>query len=143
MSRGGRASRLAEPGDPVSRRQTRAATRAVALVGVIAGAVGLVAQGLPGLSSGLLGAVVALAFFQGGLAPLKLGGLWGEKAGPGVIFLLVNYVFRLVALLLVLVLALAAGVHGRTLGLTIVACALAWVVAQAYVSLRYHDPLDV
>ena len=60
------------------------------------------------------------------------------------LILLLNYAFRLVALLVVLAARTAPpGCTAAALGLTVVACALTWVVAQAFVSLRHHDPLDV
>ncbi len=143
MSRGGRPGRLAQPGRPVSRRQTRTATALVLLGGLIAAVAGGVVEGPAGLVSGVLGAVVVLAFFYGGLAPLKLADMWGDKVGPGVLFVLLNYSFRLVAIFVVLAAGTSLGVHGPTLGLTVIACSLLWVIAQVTVGMLFHDPLDL
>ncbi len=143
MSRTGRPGRLAEPGRPVSRRQTRTATALVLVAGLVAAVAGVIAVGPSGLGSGLLGAAVVLAFFHGGLAPLKLAEGWGEKAGPGVLFVLLNYAFRLVAILVVLVAGTSLGVNRPALGLTVIGCALVWVAAQVTVGMLFHDPLDL
>lgn len=138
-----RAGRLASPGEPVSRRQTRTATALVLVAGLVAAVAGVLAEGPAGLASGLLGAVVVLAFFHGGLAPLRLVDTWGDKAGPGVLFVLLNYAFRLVAIFVVLAAGTSLGVHGPTLGLTVIGCALVWVIAQVAVGMLFHDPLDL
>lgn len=129
---------------PVSVRQTRRAGQLVAVTGTACAVVAAAAVGWAGLAAGLFGTLAVLAFFSAGLAPLRLAGLWGERPGPGFAVLLTAFSVRLVALVVVLRVLVGAGaVDSGALGLTVVVCALAWVVGQAVVGLRAHDPLDV
>ncbi|MCW2621602.1 MAG: hypothetical protein JWL64_1204 [Frankiales bacterium] len=135
---------LLTPTGVTGRRQTRFATGAVLVVGGLVTVAATAVLGWSGLWSGLAAVVVVLAFFYAGLTPLKLTGVMGEKAAVGLMVLLLNYTFRLVAVLVVLVaLGRSGRLDGDALGLTIIASALAWMLGQAWIGLRHHDPLDL
>ena len=130
---------MAEPRDrrpaPVRRRPVGQVAAAVTVaVGVLCGLVGGVAVGWPGLLAGLLAAVVVVVFLgSSGVPMLLLRGFEGN-AGLGLVVLLVNYVFRLVAALLLLALAVGAGLADRAaVGLTVVVCTLAWTTTHVVV----------
>lgn len=123
-------------GVPVERRTSPRADRltaplVTAAVGLGCAAVAGDRLGRPGVLSAVLGAALVLGFFWSGLVPFLLAR--GQEGGKGValLVLVLNYVTRLVALFAVLVVATQAGaVDRRAVGLSVVACSLAWTAAH-------------
>jgi hypothetical protein len=108
------------------------ATAAGAAVTAFAAAV---AGARAALSAGL-GLLVVLVFFAAGALPLLVVRGQERRAALGTAVLLLTYTLRLALAVAVLRLAGRADVVlPRWTGLTVVGCALAWVVAQAVVSL--------
>jgi hypothetical protein len=124
-----RAERWAVPG----------ATAAVGLVmAVAAGA----AEGGSGALSALLGLLVVLGFFVTGIVPLLLvRGEDDSSKGLATGFLLLTYTLRLAVAVAVLRVGAAAGwLDRRWLGLSVIACALAWTTGQVVRGVRTRDP---
>ncbi|MTE21036.1 hypothetical protein F0L17_18310 [Streptomyces sp. TRM43335] len=114
----------------------------VGLAGVIVGAV--VAGGEGALGAGL-GTVLVIAFFGAGLHVLgRIGRKWPELLlGAG--FLV--YTTQVVVMLLLLkFLRGATFMDGRVFGLTVLACLLVWLAAQAWTQTRikslYVEPAE-
>jgi hypothetical protein len=110
----------------------RAAPVLTFLAGVASAALGL-AVGRDGAApAGLLGGVLVVLFFWIGALPLLLVGGQLSLAGVGFLMLMMTYALRLVGLALVLAAASRSdAVDVRWLALTIIACALVWVITQA------------
>lgn len=110
-----------------------AAAAAALVCALVAG----VQLGGRGVLSALVALVVVVAFFWSGLLPVALASGREERAGGTVLVLLVNYALRLVLVLVVLrVTARLDVVDARAVGVSLVACALSWVLAQAVLLAR-------
>lgn len=134
----------ARTGPEVVARQTRTASVVTAGVGAVCTLVAAVAEGTDGLWAGLLGTGVVLAFFVAGLAPVLRPVLFENGGRAGMAVVLVGYGVRFVAVAVVAtVIVDHADLHRKSLGLTVMACSLAWVLGAAVVAVRGHVPLDV
>ena len=110
----------------------RAAPVTTLLAGVVSAGIGA-ALGRDGAVAGaLLAAVLVVLFFWIGALPLLLVGGQLSLAGVGFLMLMMTYALRLVGLAVVLALAARSdAVDVRWLALTLIACALVWVITQA------------
>ncbi|MBW1601460.1 hypothetical protein JJV70_04930 [Streptomyces sp. JJ66] len=110
------------------------------LVGVVVGTLVAGAQGALGAA---LGTVLVLAFFGAGLVALsRIGEAWPHLLlGAGFLVYTTQVGVMLVLLLL---LRDATWMDGRVFGLTVLACLLVWLAAQAWTHTRvktlYVDP---
>jgi hypothetical protein len=117
---------LLEPQRPPRQRLAPAVTLAA---GAVCAVVGGVQLGGKGVVSAVLAVLVVTAFFWSGLVPLLLAR--GQAAGFSLVVLLLNYALRLVLVLALLRVAARLGaVDARTVGVSVVVCALAWTGAQ-------------
>lgn len=113
---------------------------------VVAGAVcavlGGLAEGPSGALSALLGAVVVLGFFASGIVPLLLVREEDARSkGLATGLLLLTYTFRIaVAVAVLRVGSRAESLDQRWVGISVIACALAWTGAQVVRSVRETDP---
>ena len=109
----------------------RLAPLATLLAGGVSALIGS-ARGVDGAAlSALLGSVLTVLFFWIGAVPLLLVGGNLSLAGVGFVLLAMTYTLRLVALVAVLSVATRSdAVDIRWLALTVIACALVWVVSQ-------------
>ena len=134
----------ARTGPAVVALQTRRAGQLVLVVGLACTAAGAVVVGASGAWAGLVATAAVLGFFVAGAAPVLRGRAFESNPGLGMAVVLVGYGARLVLVaLLAFLVALVVDLHSRTLGLTVMACAVAWVLGSAVVALRGHVPLDV
>lgn len=117
-----------------------ASTAAATVIAVVAS----VSDGVRGALSVWLGAAVVLGFFGSSALPLLVVRGQEQRAGAGTAVLLLTYTLRLAVAVAVLRLAgRSDAVEPRWTGIAVVAGALAWVGAQAVVSLRTpHEPHD-
>ena len=134
MSAAGDADRATEPAPAPARTRLdgpRVAPVATVLAGGVSALIGN-ARGVDGATlSALLGSVVTVLFFWIGAVPLLLVGGNLSLAGVGFVLLAMTYTLRLIALVAALTVATRSdAVDIRWLALTIIACALVWVVAQ-------------
>jgi hypothetical protein len=110
--------------------------RGTLLVGLCCAVIGWVVADLPGAVAGVLGALLVAGFFATARVPVLLADQAGLRAGSGVVLLLLTFVLRWMLVLALLVLAVVSDlVHARTLGLTVIACGLAWSLLQLAVVL--------
>jgi hypothetical protein len=110
----------------------RAAPVLTVLAGAGSAALGLALERQGAAAAGLLGGVLVVLFFWIGALPLLLVGGQLSLAGVGFLMLMMTYVLRLVGLALVLAAASRSeAVDVRWLALTIIGCALVWVITQA------------
>ena len=102
------------------------------VAGAVSAGIGA-ALGRDGAVAGaLLAAVLVVLFFWIGALPLLLVGGQLSLAGVGFLMLMMTYALRLVGLAVVLALAARSdAVDVRWLALTLIACALVWVITQA------------
>lgn len=101
----------------------------------------VLADGLRGALSVWLGAAVVVGFFASSALPLVVVRGQEQRAGAGTAVLLLTYTLRLaVAVAVLRVAGRSDAVAPRWTGLAVVVCALAWVTAQAVVSLRAPGP---
>ncbi len=100
--------------------------------GVLSAGLGL-ALGRDGAVAGaLIAAVLVILFFWTGALPLLLVGGDLSLAGIGFVMLMMTYALRLVGLAVALALAARSdAVDERWLALTLIVCALVWVITQA------------
>ena len=100
------------------------------------------AAGMSGALSALLGAVVVLGFFASGIVPLLLVREEDARSkGLATGLLLLTYTFRIaVAVAVLRVGSQAESLDQRWLGLSVIACALAWTAAQVVRGVRAQDP---
>jgi len=133
---------VADPGAAATAPRGSRRARAVAapLATLAAGTVCAVVAGAQLGSRGVLSAVLATAvvacFFWSGLVPLLVAQGQQGKAF-GLVVLLLNYVLRLVLVLVVLRVAAGVGaVDAGAVGLSVVVCALVWSSAQAVLLAR-------
>ena len=118
------------------------AAGATALAGAAVAVAAGVAAGGGGALAALLGCVVVLGFFGSGIVPLLLVRA-GDESSKGLAtgILLLTYTLRLA--LAVAVLRVGSEVEAldrRWLGLSVIACALAWTGAQVVRGIRRPDP---
>jgi hypothetical protein len=127
--------------------RNRVASLVTSLVGLVAALVGWAAVGADGAWSALLGAALVVLFLSAGSLPFVVAGDTRQGRGGAAFMVLgLTYALRLVLALVVLKLASRTDwVHGRTVGLSVVACAGAWVATMAVLGLsrRHQPPLDV
>lgn len=127
----------------MSRRSDRwGAPLATLLTGAASAGLAAAADGGKGALSALLGAVVVLGFFASGIVPLLVVRESDEKSkGLATGLLLLTYSFRLaVAIAVLRVGSQAESLDRRWLGLSVIACALAWTAAQVVRAVRTPDP---
>jgi ATP synthase protein I len=107
------------------------------LAGVASAALAL-AVGADGAPLGaLFAALLVVAFFSAGGVPLLLVGGELARAGIGFLVLMMTYVLRLVALLVVVTLAARSGaVDIEWLAGTLIACTAVWLTTQVAVASR-------
>jgi hypothetical protein len=122
-------------------RRNRLAALVTALVGLVAAGVSAVAVGAQGPGSALLGTFLVVVFLSAGTLPFVVAGDTSEGRGAVAFVILgLTYALRLV-LALVLLKVTAGHVHGTVVGLTVVACAVAWTGTMVVLSLsRRHQP---
>lgn len=124
-------------------RRQRLASLVTSLVGLVAAGVAWAAVGTDGIWSALLGTALVVLFLSAGALPFVVAGDTTQGRG-GVAFLVLGltYALRLVLALVVLKLASRTDwVHGGVVGLTVVACAAAWVVTMVVLGIsRRHQP---
>lgn len=95
------------------------------------------AEGRSGALSALLGTVVVAGFFASGIVPLLVIRGQESRTGLALGFLLLNYTFRLAAVVVLLTVAAASSAFStRWLGITVIACALTWSGAMAGTAAR-------
>ena len=110
----------------------RAAPVTTVLAGGISGAIGLGVDREGALLAGLIAGVLVVLFFWTGALPLLLVGGDLSMAGIGFLMLMMTYALRLVGLAVALALASRSdAVDVRWLALTLIGCALVWVITQA------------
>jgi hypothetical protein len=111
---------------------------AACVAGVLVAGTAAVGGGGRAALSAALGVVVVVGFFASGALPvLVVGGEAEQRAGLGTAVLLLTYTLRLAVAVAVLRLVGRSGaLDPRVTGLAVIACALAWVVAQAVTVLR-------
>lgn len=110
----------------------RAAPVTTLLAGAVSAVIGVVADRDGAAAGALLAAVLVVLFFWIGALPLLLVGGQLSLAGVGFLMLMMTYALRLVGLAVVLALAARSdAVDVRWLALTLIACALVWVITQA------------
>ena len=127
----------------MSRRSHRwAAPAATLLAGAACAVAGGVAEGGSGALSAALGAVVVLGFFGSGIVPLfVVRGEDDSSKGLATGILLLTYTLRLAVAVAVLRLGSAAeSLDQRWLGLSVIACALAWTGGQVVRTFHGGDP---
>lgn len=101
-----------------------------AVVAVVAG----VGTGVTGVVGAVASALVVVAFFASSAVPLRLTALLGDAAAMGLLLLVLNYAFRLVAATLVLLVLVRAGAADRgSVGIAVIVCSLVRVNAQVLV----------
>jgi len=88
----------------------------------------------------MLSGCMPFAFFASGSVPLFLAGQVALTRGSGVALLLMTYTLRLMLVLLVLAVAAQTDlVDGPSLGVTVIACTLAWSALQMLAVLQARD----
>lgn len=100
--------------------------------GVLSAGLGLVVGRDGAVAGALIAAVLVILFFWTGALPLLLVGGDLSLAGIGFVMLMMTYALRLVGLAVALALAARSdAVDERWLALTLIVCALVWVITQA------------
>lgn len=126
-------------------RRNRLAALVTSAVGLAAALVAWLAVGEEGPLSAALGAALVVVFLSAGTIPFAVAGDTTDGRG-GLAFLVLGLTYAL-RLVLALVVAKVAAPHvdGRTVGLTVLACATAWTATTLVLTLaRRHQPgLDV
>jgi hypothetical protein len=126
---------------PLGRRRPFAAVRPSLLLTLAAGAAcavaAAVAAGTAGLWAALIATVLVIAFFASGSLPIALARYVPPSAMAGVGLLIMTYTLRLALVFVALgAVAGADGVDQRWLGLSLVACTLAYTLMHAVVLFR-------
>jgi ATP synthase protein I len=118
------------------------AAAATVLAGLGCAVAGFVAEGGSGALSALLGAVVVLGFFGSGIVPLLVvRGDDESSKGLATGILLLTYTLRLAVAVAVLRVGSATdALDQRWLGLSVIACALAWTGGQVVRAMHGGDP---
>lgn len=100
--------------------------------GALSAGLGLVLGRDGAVAGALIAAVLVILFFWTGALPLLLVGGDLSLAGIGFVMLMMTYALRLVGLAVALALAARSdAVDERWLALTLIVCALVWVITQA------------
>lgn len=116
--------------------------RGTVAVGVASTLAAFAGAGSAGLVAGLVATGLVIGFFASGSVPLFLAGQVALTRGSGVALLLMTYTLRLMLVLLVLAVAAQTDlVDGPSLGVTVIACTLAWSALQMLAVLQARDPL--
>jgi hypothetical protein len=126
---------------PLRRRRPFAAVRPALLTTLAAGAAcavaASVAAGTAGLWAALVATVLVIAFFASGSLPIALAKYVPPSAMAGVGLLIMTYTLRLALIFVALgAVAGADGIDQRWLGLSLVACTLAYTLVHAVVLFR-------
>lgn len=117
------------------------AVLATLAVGALAVVVAAAVAGGPGATGASIGLTLVVGFLLLGQVPVAQ--VARGRRGLGAALLLLLYTARVVLLLVALrVLSDADGVHRGAVGLTIIACALAWTAGVVWSALRWR-PLVV
>ena len=110
---------------------------AAGIAGLLCSTWAAVTAGAAAAGGAALGTVLVIGFFAAGRVPLVLARTPGGRGGAGFGFLFLNYVFRLVLVLVVLrLLRRSTGVHVQWLGATVVIATLAWTTAHVWTVVR-------
>ena len=122
-------------------RRNRVCALVTLAVGALCVLVSWAAVGSQGPGSALLGLVMVLVFFSVGTIPLAVAGD-GTRSGFAFMVLAMTYVLRILLGVVVYVIASASpSIDRQAVGLTVIACALAWVNTQVVLGLsRKHQP---
>jgi hypothetical protein len=122
--------------------RNRTAALWVGAAGVIAAVIAALTVGGRGPGSALLGVVMVLAFFGAGSLPFLVV---GDGTRPGLAFIVLGMTYVLRILLGVIAYGVAtsmASIHSRTVGLTVIACAMVWTSTHVVLGLsRRHQPV--
>jgi ATP synthase protein I len=128
--------RPARPGTD-ARRLLAPAVVAAAVAGVVAVVVAAVVSGAEAVSGALVGAGLVLAFLLVGQVPVSQAAR--GRRWLGAFLLVVLYLLRVVLLLVAFQLVVTSdGVHRRAVGLTVIACALAWTAGTVWSAMRWR-----
>lgn len=120
----------------------KVAPLATLAAGAVSAGLGLAAGRQGAVAGALLAAVLVALFFWAGALPLLLVGGDLSMAGIGFLMLMMTYVLRLVGLAVALAVASRSdAVDERWLALTLIVCALVWVITQAALSGRSRATL--
>lgn len=123
------------PGRPVPSAAHTLTRRFTLLAGVVCSLVAWFSGGTDGLVSAAMGTVLVVTFFWSGMIPLFVVRRDETRAGAGMGILLLTYTLRLALVLLALRFAERLGaVDTWWVGVTIVACALTWIVVHVATS---------
>ena len=124
-------------------RRNRVAALVTSAVGLAGTAVAAAASGSDGVWSALLGLALVLGFMSAGSLPFVIAGDTKQGRG-GVAFVVLGLTYALRLVLALVLLKVAARSHvldGRVIGLTVIACALAWTSTHVALGLsRKHAP---
>lgn len=124
-------------------RRNRVAALVTSLVGLAGTAVAGALSGGDGVWSALLGLALVLAFMSAGSLPFVVAGDTRQgRGGVAFVVLGLTYALRLVVALVVLKVAARSHVLDRqVIGLSVIACALAWTGTHVVLGLsRRHAP---
>lgn len=124
-------------------RRNRVAALVTSVVGAACTAVAAATHGGDGVWSALLGLVLVLAFMSAGALPFVVAGDTTQgRGGVAFVILGLTYALRLVLALVLLKLAAESDVLDRqVIGLTAIACAVAWTSTHVVLGLsRKHAP---
>lgn len=131
--------RLVRPARPGTepRRLLGPAVVAALVAAAVSVAVAAVGAGREGALGALVGAGLVLAFLLVGQVPVAQAAR--GRRGLGAFLLVVLYLLRVV-LLLVAFQAVLSGdtVHRRSVGLTVICCALAWTAGTVWSAMRWR-----
>jgi hypothetical protein len=115
----------------LARRPHVVARWATVVAGAVCAIVAWFAVGADGTASAAIGTVIVVGFFWSGTIPVVLADGARLGAGAGLAVLLLTYTLRLaVVLLLLRLLSRNEVVDRRSLGLTVIACALTWTAVH-------------
>lgn len=126
-------------------RRNRLAALVTSLVGLVAAGVAWAAVGDRGPVSALVGTLLVVVFLSAGTIPFVVAGDTRQgRGGIAFVVLAMTYALRLV-LALVVAKVSAPHVDGMAVGLTVVACAVAWTgtIVVLGVSKRHQPTLDL
>jgi len=120
-----------------ARRPQTAARWASVTVGVMCSIVGWLAVGTNGAAAAAIGTLIVVGFLWSGTIPVVLTDGARLGAGAGLALLLLTYTLRLAIVVLVLkLLSRADLIDRRSVGVTIIACALTWTAVHVGAAVR-------
>lgn len=127
----------------IDARVLRMAGGVTLVVGVIATIIGTILQGTQGLIAGICGTLLVLVFFSAG--QLVLGWVLANNPQMALTFAMVIYLVKIGALLVLLLLLQDATFFApKVFAATVLACTLAWTIAEVWLFNRtkvlYVDP---